>query len=162
MRLAGDAVEDHGGQVQVGVETLEAEDHRPGAARERARVDDERDGSPEPFRDLGRRARLAPALVAVEASHHTFHEREVGPSCVARDRFEDALARAHPPVEVVRRSPGYRGVKAGIDEVWPDLERLNGQAAPSKRGHQPKRHGCLADTAVGTGNNNGAERPSGR
>src|SRR5439155_26989475 len=142
--LAAHAVGADAGEIQRWVQALEAANHGRGAAGRRPGVHDQQDGRAQPLRDLRRRARVAPAVDAVEAPHHALDHREVGATRVARDTGQHRLTSAHPAVEVVRRAPRGERVEARIDEVGPRLERLDPEAAPSQRFEEPERDRGLA------------------
>ena len=147
VRVAANAVDDHRGDVQRGIEALEAEHGGRGAARLGGRVHDEDDRRPQPPGDLRRRAGVAAAVDAVEAAHHPLDDRDVGLRGAPRDGGQHGLAAAHPAVEVVGRAPRRDLVQPGIDEVGTDLERLHAEAAPAQRAQQSERDRRLADAA---------------
>ena len=144
MGVAADAVGDHGADPQLRIETLEAQHDGRGTPRLARRVDHEHHGRIEPLRDLGRRAVLARAVDAVEAAHHALDHDEVGVDAVAGDGCAHRIATAHPPVEIVGRTPRDQRMEAGIDEVGADLERLDREPAPPEGLEQTERHGGLA------------------
>ena len=143
--LAAGAVHDHAGDAQRGIEGLEAAHHRGGAPRLGPGVEDQHDGRAEPLRDLRRRPLVTRGLEAVEAAHDALDDDDVGARRVSRDALEDALAAAHPAVEVVRRAPAGARVEARVDEVGADLERLDREAAAAERLEQPERDRRLPD-----------------
>ena len=142
--LAAHAVDDDAGEIERRVEILEAANHRRGAAGGCPGVHDQHNGRAQPLRDFRGRALLAPAVDAVEAPHHALDHREVRVLGLASDAGQDRLTPAHPAVEVVRRAPRGERVEARIDEVWPHLERLDPEAAPSQRFEEPERDRGLA------------------
>jgi len=94
----------------------------------------------------------------VEATHHSFDEREIDIGGVPRDGGEHMVASAHPAIEVVRATPGGDRVEPWIDEVRADLESLHGEASTTNGFQQPKRDGGLADPAPRAGDHENTRR----
>ena len=153
---AADVVRDHRGEIERGVELLEADCDGGDAARGRARVHHEQDGRREPLRDLRRRAVLAHAVDAVEAAHHPFDDDDVGIRPVLRHRRAHGVTAAHPAVERVGRTSGDERVERGVDEVGADLEPLHREPAAPECRHDGQRHRSLADAAGDAADDDGA------
>jgi len=158
--FAADVVEDDTGDVQLGVEAGVAVDERGRAACHGACVDDKQHGEIEQLGDLGGAAALAFCFAAVVEAHHALDQGDVGVGAEAGEPFLVLLRCEHPAVEVARRPRACLVVVERVDEVGADFERLHGEAAAAERPDQPERDACLADAAVGAGNDERAQRAS--
>ena len=147
VRVPGHPVEDHPREVELRIEGFEAQHHRARAPRHRPGVGDQDHRRAEPLRDLGRRALVALGPPPVEAAHHTLDEREIGVRRVLRHGGAHVIARAHPAVQAVGRTPRHEGVEAGIDEVGADLEGLHLETAAAQRLEQAEGDRGLAHAA---------------
>jgi hypothetical protein len=155
--LAANVVENRRGDAQVGVEAGEAVEESRGAAGHRARVDYERDRQPEQLRHLGGAAAVAPALAAVGEAHQALDHRDVRVGPRPREAGAIRIRIEHPAVEAARGTAGDAGVVERVDEVGTNLERLHLQPPPRQRADQAEGDGRLADAAVGSGEEDGAE-----
>ena len=151
------AIEDDAGQLHVGIEALEAQQHRGGAPGHGARVQHQHDGRAQPLGDLGGGTRLARALEPVEAAHDPLDHREVGIGRVPSHRRHGVVVPAHPAIEVVRGAPGGEGVEARVDEVGTHLEPLHGQSPTAQRLQDSERDGGLSHPARHPGDDEGRD-----
>lgn len=113
-------------------------------------------GNPSHFRGT---AGLVVPVATVEQPHHAFHDAYGAVVQAARERGAVVRARQHPAVEVSGLPAADRSVVAGIDEIRPDLERLNGHPAILERSEQSEGQRGFADTAVCAGHDEAAYPP---
>jgi len=104
--IGADLVEDHAGEVQIGIEGPEPVDDRGGRAGHRRRVDDEQNGRPEELGDMGRRRQLAATGGTVEQAHDTLDHRDVRAGGPVAEERGDQVRAAQEGVEI---SPGPAG-----------------------------------------------------
>ena len=145
-----DPVEHDGGQANRRVEGREAVDDGGDGAGHGLRVDDQEHRGVEEAGDVrGGRGRAVRS--AVEQAHDPLDDQHVGALPGTGGEWSDGGGAAEPGIEVARRSAAGEGVVAGVDEVGADLG--GGGAVPRgpERGQEAGRHRGLADSRVGTG-----------
>ena len=151
-----DAVEDHACDVEPRVERGKPVHDRGHAARHAGGIDHQDDRQPQPFRHFRGTAGLVVPVAAVEQPHHAFHDAHGAVVQTPRERGAVVRARQHPTVEISGLTAADRSVMAGIDEIRPDLERLNGHPAIPERSEQSEGQRGFADAAVRAGHDEAA------
>jgi hypothetical protein len=122
MAAPSDAIANQAADAQLAVEVAKAACQSRHAARHPGCVAHEQHRSREPLRYLGRRPDVIRRRGAVEQSHDSFDERDVG---AARDTPEgggDGRAPHHPAVEVVTRDVRRPRMVRRVEVVGAALE----------------------------------------
>ena len=141
--IRADAVEDHAGHPDVGIEGAIAVHDRGRRARHRGGVHDQQHGRVQQLRDVSGRGQLTTPRGAVEESHDAFHDCEVGALLPVPRERRNQLGTAQKGVEVAPRPSGGERVVARIDVVGPDLEALHDAPSRAQRADQAAGHGGL-------------------
>ena len=142
MLLRGYVVEHHAGDVYLRVEVAEAVDQWSHAVGGRLGVDDEDDGQMERDGNFG--AASAPAVVAVEKPHHSFHHGGVGIFGVCAEELSGMVGGCHEGVYVHALVARGDVVEHGVDIVGAALEGLHAEPPVGKGAEQAHGEGGLA------------------
>ncbi len=148
MTAPADAIADHAGHANYGIEARKTCRHRGDRARDSRCVGDKEHRRVEPFRKLCGRAFIAGRRRRIEQTHHPFDHRDVRIGGRARESCDYRVAIHHPAVEVVRADAGRALVVSGIEIVGAALEGRDLEAARTQRAHQRDSRGSLADAAA--------------
>ena len=156
MSVAGDAVDEHAGQVHLRIEIAITERHGADAARGPGGVDDQQHRCREKLRDLGRAAAVAVVADAVVKAHHPLDDGDIGVGGSADEQSSHPLRRHQPGVEIAARPAGGASMMGRIDEVGADFVRLDDEPATPQRDDQAERDRRLADATVRPGDHDAA------
>jgi hypothetical protein len=149
MAVGRDPVEHDGGQVNCRVEGREAVDDGGDRAGHGFGVDYQEHRCVQEAGDVrGGRGRAVRS--AVEQAHDPLDHQHVG-ALRTSGEWSDGGGAAEPGVEVARRSAAGEGVVAGVDEVGAHLGGGGVVPGGPERGQEAGRHRGLADSRVGTG-----------
>jgi hypothetical protein len=141
---SGDAVEDDGGEGDIGAVAGEAAHQRRDRAALAAGVDDEDDGPAGQRREIGGRAESG-GTGAVEQPHDALAQHEIGAALEIADQRRERCAAHRPGIEIDAGRAHGGAVKRRIDVIRPGLRRRDPHAPGREVAQQPQgQHGLAA------------------
>ena len=142
MPVTAHSIEDDPRDFGIGPKTREAVHHRRGGGRHRARVHDEQHRPAGGRRDVGGRALVRGR--PVEETHDALCNDQLRIARSGGDRGREGGSPHRPGIQVEAGPAARGGVKAGIDEVRPHLERGDPHSGVAEMPQQRERDGRLA------------------